>query len=759
MLSVQSVRRNLFISVFLFLIIIFQVSGASAQVGDLKNLNFQIKKNLKQGNYVQAEKLAGRAASIAGRRFGKNHPHYATAINTLGVVYQQQSKVRKAIKLHNQALRIRQSRFGNNHPAVAAILKNLGIAYTKLGQYQKALSYLNRSNKIFTRRFGASHISVAGNLNNIAKIYERMGKYEKSVQLYKKSMQIKKRRFGSKHISVMGTMRNLGQAYEQQGKLDQAMEIYRKLLDDSKRRFAANHPTRGILLGNIGRIYSKQGRIDEAIAATKQSIAIFEKSRGNRKLPLADSLNNLAISYQKKKEYKKSVPLLEKSMVLKESLFGKSHISLSSSLGNLARAYRETGQLEKSVILIKRALEIKRKYLGVRHPSYGASLSSLALIRIKQFRHPEAEKLFKQSLQISKKSLGEAHPETLQGINNFAGINMSKGEFKRAYFYLEDGVKSISSRERISGSSVITGHRATDNRFELVYRNHIRAAYGAYEKHGDIRAYLNDAAFRSAQKINSGIASSAISQMAARVTSGKPELGALVRKQQDVFQRWQRVNKALEKVIIRKETAQTRETEVRLKTELAGLKNEGDALSGRLEKEFPKYQELSNPRPLKLGEVQKLLGADELLVFYLVSRNELFIWAVSQQDSDWFRRKVSKEDLSSRIEAMRKSLDPDKLDSPDNLFDMKNSHEIYRMIFEPLVSMASGKKKILIVPSGPLAILYLKGRASLPERLLLLIKKIPDHLRTSIRRERELMRSCWETLLSHCRRRKTSFTL
>ena len=53
------------------------------------------------------------------------------------------------------------------------------------------------------------------------------------------------------------------------------------------------------------------------------------------------------------------------------------------------------------------------------------------------------------------------------------------------------------------------------------------------------------------------------------------------------------------------------------------------------ETEFPDYVSLSNPKPLGLEDAQKLLGADEALVLFLLGDKESYVFALTHDAFDW----------------------------------------------------------------------------------------------------------------------------
>jgi CHAT domain-containing protein len=136
--------------------------------------------------------------------------------------------------------------------------------------------------------------------------------------------------------------------------------------------------------------------------------------------------------------------------------------------------------------------------------------------------------------------------------------------------------------------------------------------------------------------------------------------------------------------------------------------------TARLEREFPQYAALATPKPLNAEEVQKLLGADEALVFLLPGDKETYIFALTRDAFDWRTIDIVAEKLSEKVTAFRTGLDLEKLQQPSQkpvLFDLILAHELYSALIGPVEPLVKDKRQLLVVPSGPLT--------SLPFHLLL----------------------------------------
>jgi len=125
----------------------------------------------------------------------------------------------------------------------------------------------------------------------------------------------------------------------------------------------------------------------------------------------------------------------------------------------------------------------------------------------------------------------------------------------------------------------------------------------------------------------------------------------------------------------------------------------------RLEREFPEYAEFASGKPLQVEEVQRWLGADEALVFWLTGSEESYVFAITQDGFDWHTIPVGTERIAENVAALRSGLDLEKLQNSAGrpaLFDLALAHELYLTLVGPVEDLIRTKRHLLVVPSGPL---------------------------------------------------------
>jgi len=226
----------------------------------------------------------------------------------------------------------------------------------------------------------------------------------------------------------------------------------------------------------------------------------------------------------------------------------------------------------------------------------------------------------------------------------------------------------------------------------------------AVRKRIEPEADLGREALIMAQWAKQSAAAAAVQQMGLRFAAGTDALAALVRERQDLSAFWRDRDKALLAALTKPQGQQDPVAIGTLRRKLAEVESKLAANSARLEQEFPEYAALASGKPLKVEEVQRLLGADEALLFWLTGTEQSYVFALTQDDFEWHEIGLGAEKLSEKVTAVRAGLELETFKSRGKPapFDIALAHELYVALIGPVEELVKGKRHLLVVPSGPL---------------------------------------------------------
>lgn len=212
-----------------------------------------------------------------------------------------------------------------------------------------------------------------------------------------------------------------------------------------------------------------------------------------------------------------------------------------------------------------------------------------------------------------------------------------------------------------------------------------------------------DEAFRSAQSAMASAAGAALRQIGVRAAAGDGALADLLRDRQQRLEDLVAVQAAL--------AAPDADT-VALAGEADALAARIAGLDARLAADFPRFADLTRPRPMAVAEVQAALQPDEALILTYVGEYSTFVFAVSKDAAGWHRLSVSQAEVARIVGHLRQGLDPSAASrAAEPLYDVASARPsfdrfraavLYDYLLWPLEPVFGEARHVFVVPDGPL---------------------------------------------------------
>ena len=624
---------------------------AAAQRDPAASLDTQVTALWKAGKFAQATPLAQQVLATRENALGPDHPYVAAALNVLAYLYRSQGRYADAMPFAQRALAIREKAFGPDRPEVAESINNLALLYQIQSRYADAEPLYRRSLAIYEKALGPDHPYVAESLSSLATLYNIEGRYADAEPLFKRSLAIQEKALGPDDPQVAETLNALAQLYLRQDRYADTEPLYKRALAIYEKTRGPDHPYVAEALYTLAILYRDQGRYAEAEPLLKRSLAIRLKALGPDHPDVAASLNSLALLYDHQNRYTEAEPLFKRSLAIHEKVFGAEHPDVALSLNNLADHYRRQGRYADAEPLYKRALEIREKALGPDYPDVATSRNGLAALYRAEGHDAEALPLVEQLI-----ATGRAEPAVALAV--------------------------LRAAER---NGLISAEKARDDGLDVV------------------------------QHAVQTSAASAIGKLAVRLAAGSDRLAQLVRQDQDLTAEAESLDKTILKAVSQEPAKRDAAAELRIRTRLAAIADERNALQKVFAAEFPNYAALSNPLPMTARDVQALLSDDEALVLFAAGGDqESYVFALTRAGSDWKAIPLGGAALAQKVATFRRGLNVDMVADQDvgdagdvkrELFDLDFAHELYASLLGPVEPLIKDKRHLLVVPFGPLTAL------------------------------------------------------
>lgn len=196
----------------------------------------------------------------------------------------------------------------------------------------------------------------------------------------------------------------------------------------------------------------------------------------------------------------------------------------------------------------------------------------------------------------------------------------------------------------------------------------------------------------------------ALTSSAARATIADPQLAGLARREQDLQQRINTLTELLTGLLSAPPAQQLPTAQAKIRTDITAFKSQRDDLKKEIEKKFPDYAELVEPKPASVERTQKALKPDEVLVSWYFADNVGYVWVISKDKPVQFSQlTVGRTQIAKAVAQLRKSLDPG-VATIDEIppFDVALANQLYQQVLAPVQSAFAGKKVMLTVPHAEL---------------------------------------------------------
>jgi CHAT domain-containing protein/Tfp pilus assembly protein PilF len=663
---------------------------------------------LQRGDYPAAEAASLRLLEENIRTFGPDHPNVATALNLLGACNLKQGKFNEAEGNFRRMLTIYERRLGPDHEYTAAALNSLALVLERMGDYPGAETLLRRSLAILDKKLGRNHPDTATTLSNLSRVLDSQGKFAAGTA-------------GQASTSNSAGLSAKAQEAVRRGQFAEAETLQEQVLAIHERTLGAENATTANSMANLGFVYTLQGKYVEAEKLYRRSLAVRERVLGPDHPDVATNLNNLAkvlMELGKDEQITRSEArarartggvvgastdieaMFRRALAIQDRTLGRDHPSTALTLNNYGGMLAVRGDYAQAEQMQRAALGTMEKVFGEQHPDTAAVLTSLSLSLDRQGKIAEAESSYQRAVGISRKT---GNPRNLLINASNLGYSLAKrGRYREALPYYKEAVETVDFLySQTRGYSEET--RATFlQQFSAVYRETIKVLLKLNQQNPG-RGYDREA-LAIASRNQSRVFTEMMRQADVARFSGEPAFVKARETRDGLQERLAQLRQGRATVPVTLANANERVAEfdkqiTQVSIDLIGAEE-------RLTRDYPRFMELTNPRPVTVEDLQKtLLRPEEALLSYVLLPQETVIFVVTRDDFRMVVSHVRRADIAERVHGIRRSID--KVAIGESVLFLRDIEpdtlaSLYRDLVEPVVPLLKGRSKVLVVSDGPL---------------------------------------------------------
>jgi len=213
-----------------------------------------------------------------------------------------------------------------------------------------------------------------------------------------------------------------------------------------------------------------------------------------------------------------------------------------------------------------------------------------------------------------------------------------------------------------------------------------------------------DEAFRMSDVARAKTVHSAIAASSARAASGDAALNELIRQAQDTDQQLVAMSDMLKSILDSAADQQDAKTIQQLRGDIGKVQEARKTLRAEIERRFPQYAQLVNPKPVGIAEVRAKLAASETLIATYFTGGNGYVWGIPQQGEVAFGPTTASEaNITALVDQIHKSVNSEAVSiSEIKPFDVAASHKLHTALMGPVAASWREARNIIVVPHGTL---------------------------------------------------------
>ena len=522
-------------------------------------------------------------------------------LSFLGDSYSRVKQNEKAIEILEQALRI--TREIKDRVGEGITLGFILSPYTGMNRHNKVIEYgeqaLSVAREVKNRRLEADC------LNSLGSSAYHLDDLEKARDYFEQALAIAREL--KSRVSEGGFLLNLGNVYSKLSRLEKSIEYFEQSL--AIQREMKSRPEQALALTCLANAYKSLRDYDKAITYLEQSLAIYRefKARSNEGLTLI----SLGEIYDKMGRHDKAIELLEQSLAIMREV--KDRRGEGTALAQLGIANVSLKRFERGIESLERALTIGREVKD--RTNEAAYLDNLGDAWLEAGRYDTAVGHYQQALAISRELKTRAREA--QVLSKLAQTELKRGNPGQARALIEESLKITESlRSDIFNQELRASFFAT--------------AQGRYQFYVDLLMQM--------RRDNPGQGYDALAVENNERARARNMLELLTEAGVDIRQGVDAALLERERTLSRRLNARAQlltrsdnspEQAAALKEEISALESEYQQTQVEIRRTSPRYAALTQPQPLRLGEIQRQLDEETVVLEYSLGDERSFLWAIT----------------------------------------------------------------------------------------------------------------------------------
>jgi len=397
-----------------------------------------------RGDAPEALRLAGERAAVAERDKAEAPLTLASALEALAVQMAElpaaeassfaEIQLRRSLELQETAGR-----------ALVELLPTLGKLselHFVAGRWKRSEEFDRRCVEIALDAFGADDPRVTEARRNLSLSVFNQGRFRDAEALQLEVVSALEHARPAQSLDLAKALGDLAENLRAQDRHREATPLFERSVRLAEEAVGRSDPELVTLLINLGGLYRDTNRYAESQWRLGQARQILEASEHPDPVEMVSLLNNLAEVQRFQGDYPGAEGLYSKAIEIARRQLGDEHPRLATYLNQLGELYAEERREADAERLYGEALAMRERLLGPDHLDVAYTEKCRGLLFTRAGRLPEAEQALRRALAIQESRLGPRHPEVAVTLRVLAEAVVPKNEaralLERAIAILDD---------------------------------------------------------------------------------------------------------------------------------------------------------------------------------------------------------------------------------------------------------------------------------------------------------------------------------
>ena len=467
---------------------------------------------------------------------------------------------------------------------------------------------------------------------------------------------------------------------------------------------------------SVGRMKARQGRLAEAEVDVRKALQSRLKAQGKynpQTTPFVRGLANILVEEGRYEEAEKLTRIaLDINRTLNIADDSQYNAQILAQLGAILTFERKLPEAASVYAELDKAIAKWEPQRREALELNGSRINALFASGQIQAGLEAAQALLKREIA----RVGEKHFDAASARGILAVGLMRAGrdadairEFKLALPVLLAAVRDNADDD---DATVVA---ARSQRLQGIVEAYIKLLASTQSSSGDVAVDT----FSLADAVRGRSVQRALAASGARASIKDPALAELVRKEQDLDKQVSAQLGLLNNILALPPDERDPQGIKGVNASIEKLRAERDQARAEINRRFPAFADLVDPRPPSVAQIQATLAQGEAMLSFYFGRDASFVWAVPKEGAVAFAViKATAGEIRSKVRKLREALEPQAAmisDIPP--FDVKLGYELYSLLLQGVEAGWKKSKSLIVVTNGALGLLPLSLLPTAPAEI------------------------------------------